>query len=145
MAKPTKELVLDDFPFQTYDKLRYADTDRQGHVNNAVFSTFLETGRVEFLLDPSKPLTDEGASFVIANISLNLLSEVNWPGKVNIGTGITKIGNSSIGMFQGVYQNDQCVATSQTVIVQMNNETRKSHPLSKKTKDFLARHLISTE
>jgi acyl-CoA thioester hydrolase len=37
----------DAYPSVTYDKVRYADTDRQGHVNNAVFATFLETGRVE--------------------------------------------------------------------------------------------------
>ena len=41
-----KLLTLHDFPIQAFDKLRYADTDRQGHVNNANFSTFLETGRV---------------------------------------------------------------------------------------------------
>jgi acyl-CoA thioester hydrolase len=33
--------ALEDFPFQTFDKVRYADTDRQGHVNNAAFATFL--------------------------------------------------------------------------------------------------------
>ena len=33
----------DAFPSRTHDKLRYNDTDRQGHVNNAVFSTFLES------------------------------------------------------------------------------------------------------
>ena len=47
--------TLSDFALQTYDKLRYADTDRQGHVNNAVFSTALETGRAEFLYDPYVP------------------------------------------------------------------------------------------
>ncbi len=41
-----KELPrLEEFPLRTSDKVRYGDTDRQGHVNNAVFSTFLETGR----------------------------------------------------------------------------------------------------
>ena len=47
----TKDWTLEQFPIRTYDKLRYADTDRQGHVNNAVFSTFLETGRVELIYD----------------------------------------------------------------------------------------------
>src|ERR1700722_2154599 len=47
--------TLSDFALHTYDKLRYADTDRQGHVNNAVFSTALETGRAEFLYDPDAP------------------------------------------------------------------------------------------
>jgi hypothetical protein len=37
-----KWLTLPDFSLQAFDKLRYADTDRQGHVNNANFSTFLE-------------------------------------------------------------------------------------------------------
>ncbi|WP_343068673.1 hypothetical protein [Kaustia mangrovi] len=48
----TDDIRLDDFPLRTSDKLRYADTDRQGHVNNAVFATFMETGRVAFLHDP---------------------------------------------------------------------------------------------
>ena len=34
--------TLDAYPFQSRDKLRYSDTDKQGHVNNAVFSTLLE-------------------------------------------------------------------------------------------------------
>lgn len=33
-----KNHALADFPFQTFDKVRYADTDRQGHVNNAAFA-----------------------------------------------------------------------------------------------------------
>ncbi len=32
----TDQPKLEDFTYRTYDKLRYGDTDRQGHVNNAV-------------------------------------------------------------------------------------------------------------
>jgi acyl-CoA thioester hydrolase len=38
------------------DNIRYRDTDRRGPVNNAVFSTSPETGRVELLYDPNEPL-----------------------------------------------------------------------------------------
>ena len=48
-ATPGPAPLLDDFVALSREKLRYSDTDRQGHVNNAVFSTFLETGRVELL------------------------------------------------------------------------------------------------
>lgn len=34
----TQTIPLTDFPFQTFDKVRYADIDRQGHVNNAAFA-----------------------------------------------------------------------------------------------------------
>ena len=139
----TDTLSLTDFPFQTFDKVRYADTDRQGHINNAVFSTFLETGRVEFLYDPESPLADEGAAFVIASLTLNFLSEIHWPGRIDIGTGVTRVGNSSVSLFQGLFQDGRCVATAETVIVQMNDETRKSHPLSGRIKDFLAQHKLT--
>ncbi|MEL7528491.1 MAG: thioesterase family protein [Pseudomonadota bacterium] len=110
------------------DKLRYADTDRQGHVNNAVFNTFLETGRVELLFGDE--LMCEGASFVIARLELDFLSEINWPGEVQIGTAVKEIGRSSLKLVQRVYQDGRPVAQALTVIVQMNEETRKSTPLS---------------
>ena len=81
--------TLDAFAFRTHDKVRYADTDRQGHVNNAAFSTFLETGRSEFLFDPANALMDEGGQFVIAGLRLDFIAEIHWPGRVGIGTGVT--------------------------------------------------------
>ncbi|WP_420643519.1 acyl-CoA thioesterase [Candidatus Leptofilum sp.] len=137
-----QDLALEDFPFQTYDKVRYADTDRQGHVNNAIFATFLESGRVEFLYDPQHPLAAEEAAFVIVNLNVNLLAEIKWPGRVEIGTGVTKVGNSSLSLLQGLFQNGRCVATAETVIVQMNEQTRKSQPLSNTARAFLIQHQL---
>lgn len=130
----------DDFPQLTHDKIRYADTDRQGHVNNAVFSTFLETGRVEFLYNPDHQLLEEEASFVIASLQLNFLAEINWPGTVETGTGIRKIGNSSITLYQQIFQHGQCVATAETVTVQTKNN--KGYPLSQAAKDTLKQWLL---
>lgn len=136
--------TLEEFPFRTVDKIRYADTDRQGHVNNAAFATFLETGRVEFLYDPQHPLADDNASFVIASLNLKLLAEINWPGRVDIGTGVRRIGNSSIGLFQGLFQDGQCVATAETVIVQIDDASRRSRPLAEKARAFLSRHVMDS-
>ena len=138
-------LPFDAFPFRTHDKVRYADTDRQGHVNNAAFSTFLETGRVEFLYDPARPLAAEDGAFVIVSLQLALVGEINWPGQVDIGTGVTKLGNSSLTLFQGLFQQGRQVATAETVIVQMHEPTRKSHPLTDGAREFLTRHLLPEE
>lgn len=129
---------LSDFPLHAREKLRYADTDRQGHVNNAVFSTFLETGRVEFIYDADDPLVEPGCAFVIANLTIAFKSEVTWPGEVAIGTRIARIGRSSFTLDQGVFQNDACVATAQTVIVMMNEATRRSHPLGQRAIERLS-------
>jgi len=126
---------LEDFPLRAADKLRYADTDRQGHVNNAVFATFLETGRVEVIVNEG--LADTGASFVIARLELDFRAEVTWPGEVHIGTAVKDVGRSSFKLHQKVFQNGKPVAQAVTVIVQMNNETRRSHPLTDRAKDRL--------
>lgn len=133
--------AYDDFPLQTYDKLRYPDTDRQGHVNNALFSTFLETGRVELMSHPESLLTSDNCTFVIAHQKLDLLGEINWPGTVEIGTRVVKVGSSSVTLYQGIYQHEQCVALAETVIVQMHETTRKSHPLSKYAKGVLCQYI----
>lgn len=121
--------TLEEFPVRAEDKLRYADTDRQGHVNNALFATFLETGRVEVLYAPDGPLHDEGAAFVIARLALDFRSELKWPGAVHIGTRVARVGTSSVTLEQALFQDGVCAATAQTVIVQMDEATRKSRPL----------------
>lgn len=136
-------LNLKDFPSITFDKIRYGDTDRQGHVNNAVFSTFLETGRVELLFNAGPSSLSGETGMVIASLKLNFLREVKWPGKVDIGTGIIKLGNSSITIFQKIFQNEVCVATAETVIVQVDNTSGQSKPLTDNARKALERFLIT--
>lgn len=137
--------ALSAFPFQSYDKVRYADTDRQGHINNANFSTFLETGRVEFLYDGEKGLALENASFVIAGLQLSFVSEAHWPGQIDIGTAVKKIGNSSVTLSQALFQNERCVATAETVIVQMDETTRRSKPFSDHARAFFENAMLNSD
>lgn len=127
MLEPTS---IDDFPLRTYETLHYVDTDRQGHVNNAVFASMLETGRVELLYNPDRPLADQQCSFVIARLPLDLHAEITWPGRVDIGTRTGKISDSSVTLEQGLFQNGQRTATATTVIVHVNGTTRRPQALS---------------
>ncbi len=137
-----KELKLADFPAKTFDKIRYSDTDRQGHVNNAVFSTFLETGRVEIIYNAHWPIILEGLSFVIVSLRLDFFQEMTWPGQVDIGTGVLKMGTSSITLFQRLFQQGNCVAQAETVIVQVDNASKRSAPLSDAARQALAHWVI---
>ena len=136
------ELQIENFPLKTFDKIRYADTDRQGHVNNAVFASFLETGRVEVLYSKELPILTENTSFVIASLKLDFVSEIKWPGKVQIGTGVLKIGSSSIVLYQELFQNNVCAAKAETIIVQVHNKRKSSVPLSDNAKNILTQWLI---
>lgn len=124
------DLAITDFPLRARDKLRYRDTDRQGHVNNSVFSTFLETGRVELIYDRARQLVEPGAAFVIARLELDFRAELLWPGEVEIGSRIASIGRSSIRLEQAIFQGGRCAASGITVMVQVDEATRKSRPFS---------------
>lgn len=124
----SKDLALEDFPHRTYDKIRYGDTDRQGHVNNAVFASYFETGRVEALIAVEPPILRDGTSFVLASINIHLKAELLWPGNVDIGTRIVRVGNSSMGVEQVLFQNGQLAAVAESAVVQVDNTTKRSTP-----------------
>ena len=47
---------LEDFPYRLTDNVRFADLDPNGHVNNAVYATYFETGRVTLMKDHTRGL-----------------------------------------------------------------------------------------
>jgi acyl-CoA thioester hydrolase len=128
---------IEDFPSRTFDKLRYGDTDRQGHINNAVYGTFYETGRVGILYSDTLKLLQPGASFVLARITIDFLAETFWPGEVTIGTGVRAIGRSSITFAQALFQGEKCVSVAESVLVQVDGESGRSAPLSESARGSL--------
>src|SRR3954471_14723238 len=141
MSKPTAEVpTLDAYPLRARDTIRYGDTDRQGHVNNAVFATFLETGRVTCLYNPERPLAPPGAEFVIARLVVDFRAEIRWPGMIDIGTRVLKVGRSSVHLEQALFQDGRCVASGETVIVLMDDKTRRSRPLPHDAVRFFQAH-----
>lgn len=140
-----KEMQLQDFPSITFDKIRYRDTDRQGHINNAVFGTYFETGRVELLYNEKNGFLSKDCSFVVAKVTLELLNEIHWPGKVDIGTGVLRIGDSSLLIGANLYQSGLLVATSETIVVQVNIQTKKSQGLDHTSKKLLEKFKLTLE
>jgi acyl-CoA thioester hydrolase len=99
-------------------------------VNNAAFATFFETGRVELLFDPGAPWFLDGGTFVIARLVVDFRAELTWPGEVTIGTRVARVGRSSIGLEQGLFQRDVCAATAESVVVHVDAATGRPRALS---------------
>ena len=129
-GKSTRVLPrLDQFPSVTRDMIRFADLDPQGHVNNTVFATFFETGRVMLLRAPVNALNPPGATSVLARLDINFLREMHWPGEVEIGTGIAEIGRSSYTFLQAIFHEGHCAGTGRATMVMIDAATRKARPL----------------
>ncbi|MCC6888561.1 MAG: acyl-CoA thioesterase [Hyphomicrobiales bacterium] len=127
---------IEDFPVRVGDNIRFADVDRQGHVNNAVYQTFFETGRVGLIYDPQDGLQVEGATSVLARIEIDFMKEMHWPGSVEIGTGVAAIGRSSYVFGQAIFYRGTCAARARSTMVLIDRATRKARPLPE---DLIAR------
>lgn len=118
-------MQLSDFSLHSFDTVRYSDCDPQGHVNNVVFTTFMETGRCALLAAGFGANWQKAGSFiVIARLELDFVAEIFWPGRVEIGSSVTKLGNSSIQMEQAVFQGDKLVAKAKSVLVHLGTDKR---------------------
>jgi acyl-CoA thioester hydrolase len=130
------------YPIWVADTLRYGDTDRQGHVNNAVFATFCESGRVGFLYDETLSLREADENFVIVRLELDFRAELFYPGTVDIGTRVLAIGRSSFRLGQGIFKDDFCAATAECVMVLVDDATRKAKPLTPKLRQWLEQRWV---
>ncbi|WP_395666810.1 acyl-CoA thioesterase [Methylocella sp.] len=127
----------EDYAFRTIERIRYADQDPQGHVNNVVFATYLEIGRTQALL-PDFLLVENGAAFVVARLSIDFLAEMLWPGEVLIATRVGAVGRSSLQLEQALFQNGRRAARAESVLVLTDKETRRSRAISQAGRDWLA-------
>ena len=108
--------------------LEYCDTP--GILALDDYATFLESGRVIILYGEEHGLTVPGTSFVLARISIDFLGEMHWPGEVEIGTAVSRVGNSSIGLDQALFVDGRCVATAENTLVLLDKATRKPRPFT---------------
>lgn len=133
---------IEDFPVRVPDIIRFADMDRQGHVNNAVYPTYFETGRVPWIYDPENGLQVEGCTTVLARIEIDFLKELRWPGTIEVGTGIAEIGRSSYVFAQAIFHADGCAARARSTMVLIDRTTRKARPLPPFLIERLTRMLV---
>ena len=129
-APSDKTPRLEDFPYRLTDNVRFADLDPNGHVNNAVYATYFETGRVMLVKDRSYGLMPEGLSWIMVRLDIHFRAELRWPGTVEMGLGVAKFGRTSVTFEQVVFSEGRCVASAQAVTVLIDEATRKPTPLT---------------
>lgn len=85
--------------------VRFSDLDPLNHVNNAVFNSYLEEARIQFLNDIGQLESEfsSGKSFVLVKCTLEYLKQITYPSTILVGTGVGKVGNSSIEALQAIY------------------------------------------
>ena len=119
--------------------LRYQDLDPLGHVNNSAMPMFFEEARCQFFEPLLRGPAFTGLDTVIARVVVDYLSEIHYPGSVDIGTTCTRIGTKSCILAHGVFEkgHDTCVGIGEAVMVIFDLKARKSVEIPGHVRDAL--------
>ena len=129
----------------TYEKrieIRWRDVDALRHVNNAVYATYLEECRDEWV---DRVLADTGDSwdFVLARVAIDFRRELRLEDEeVVVTCTLERIGNSSITLSEQIRTRDgELSAEAEAVLVARDRELGRSRPLTQVEREAFERAL----
>ncbi len=113
------------YGYWSAEKVRWGDQDGARHINNVAYAEYLENARLELLLDRVIPHKGQGDNFIVRRVAIDYLGTASYPAQLDVGSCVVDLGESSFTIGQGVFLDDRCLATGETVHVHL----RKGQPI----------------
>jgi acyl-CoA thioester hydrolase len=123
--------VLDGFPYVWPVEVRFRDLDALGHVNNAVFLTYLESARIAYWLELTGRTGLDAVDMILARVEIDYRSQASYRERLDVGVRVAAVGNSSVTMELCVVAREprRLVAESRNVMVFFDYAENRSRPL----------------
>jgi len=118
--------MMDGYPFVHRETVRFRDLDGMGHVNNAVYSTYLEQARLAWFGEADEmPLLD----VILARTEIDFRSPLQNGEVVEIGVRPSRIGTKSFELEYELRAGGRVVAEAKSVLVGYDYEQAESTPV----------------
>lgn len=113
------------------ERVRFRDCDSMGHVNNAVYSTYLEEARIDVVgsLD----------AFILARVEIDFRAELHAGEEIETRTRVGRIGTKSFDLEHEIRAGERLVAEARSVLVAYDYDVSSSVPLSTELRERLER------
>jgi acyl-CoA thioester hydrolase len=122
---------VEGFPFVHRETARFRDLDPMGHVNNAVFLTWIETSRIEYLRSLGtfdRPDTG-GMTMILARAEVDFRAPLDFGDEVEIGVRIGRVGTKSFHLEHELRSAGRLVGEAKTVLVAYDYERNESREI----------------
>jgi acyl-CoA thioester hydrolase len=112
-------------------EVRFRDTDAKGHVNNAVYLTYLEVARQAYWRRVAAPPECGGFPFVVGRAAVEFRSPSTVGETLRVGLRIDWVSRGSFGMSYAVRERDtdRLVVEASTVLVTFDYAARRAMPV----------------
>ena len=127
--------------YKTIVTPRVSETDAVGHINNTTLPVWFEAARNP-LFDLFTPDHDFAKwKMVIVKTVLEFTGQIYFGKDVEVNVWVRKIGNSSLELYEELYQEGNLCARNTAVYVNYDLESQKSEKIPEAIRQELARHL----
>ena len=130
-----------EFAFVYRLDVRFRDCDSQGHVNNAVFFTYLEQCRLMFWRELTGGPAFPHARVIVARAECDYRAPAFFGERLEVRLRVGDIGNSSFLLVYEIVnvQTGRKLADAKTVMVTYDYESAQSVPIPLATRELLAK------
>jgi acyl-CoA thioester hydrolase len=129
------------FGFVRRQEVVYRDLDRHGHVNNAVYSTWLETARLAYLKEVCDVDPGDELGIVVAELAITFRSPASLGELLEVGVRVPRVGEKSL-VFEYELRGpeDRLVAEATTTHVAFDDAQGRSVPVPPAWRRRIERH-----
>jgi acyl-CoA thioester hydrolase len=121
--------------FTTPIEIRFADLDAYGHVNNAVFFTYMETARIKLFQHYFGAFLDSDLMFLIVRAECNYLHPVEMNDPLLITIHINRVKHSSFDFSYQLHDGQgKIFAEAKTIMISYDPKLKKPVAIPEKIK-----------
>ena len=125
---------VEGYDFVHQETVRFRDVDAMGHVNNAVFLTYIEEARIAYLLRFGAEVTQ----MILARAEIDFRAPLRDGDELEIGVRPAGVGTKSFELEYEVRSADALAAEAKTVIVSFDYESGQSVDVPRAWREALA-------
>jgi acyl-CoA thioester hydrolase len=106
------------YPYKVTIEVSFRDLDAMGHVNNAVYLSYMETARIKFLVDLLAVTSLHDLPVIMAEATCTFKAPAFFGEQLTVGVGVSRFGSKSFDMTYRIDAGDgRLVALAKTVQV----------------------------
>jgi acyl-CoA thioester hydrolase len=121
---------MDGYRYVHAQEVAFRDLDVFGHVNNAVYLTYIENARIGYARDVLGIESLEGLMLIVASVKIDFRSRSNLGETLQIGARTTRVGTKSFDLEHEIRSQDgRLVAEVQTTLVAFDYESDQTMPI----------------
>lgn len=134
-ASSPNPLIPAPFPFHITVEVTFRDLDAMGHVNHAVYLTYMETARTKFMMELLGLSQPADMPVILAEVTCTYHSPAFFGEQLTVGLGVSRFGRKSFDILYDIRGADgRLVATGKTVMVMYDYQSGRTTPIPPKLK-----------